>query len=63
MPADDSADPWTALMQSDFDPRSYGPVPSAEHRLAIAAEYAAFQLGQINRTLARILERMEKESS
>ena len=34
----------------------------AEERMAYAAEFAAFQLGQINKTLARLVELMEGTS-
>jgi hypothetical protein len=50
-----------AYMQSDFDPgHRPGAMPTADLRLASAAEYAAFQLGQINRSLARLVALMEK---
>jgi hypothetical protein len=34
----------------------------AEERIAYAAEFAAFQLGQINKNLSRLVELMESQS-
>ena len=48
---------WRARMESDFAPHhtpEQTPEPSV--RLAIAAEYVAFQLGQINRKLDTMIE-------
>jgi hypothetical protein len=47
--------------QSDFDP-GHTPerTPPADARLAAAAEYAAFQLGQINRKLDRLIAAVER---
>jgi hypothetical protein len=52
------------LMESDFSP-GYTPesMPNPEHRLANAADYAAYQLGQINRNLAKLVALMEKRGS
>jgi hypothetical protein len=47
--------------QTDFDPGLTPERPiSPEARLAAAAEYAAFQLGQINRKLDRLIEATER---
>lgn len=48
-----------AIMEADFNP-GYTPenVPNAENRIANAAEYAAYQLGQINRNLARLVDHL-----
>lgn len=50
-----------AMMEADFDP-GYTPerTPQPDVRLAIAAEYAAYQLGQINRNIARLVDLLEK---
>ena len=45
-----------AMMEGDFNP-GYSPthMPQADVRLATAAEYAAYQLGQINRKLDKLI--------
>jgi hypothetical protein len=45
-----------AYMERDYDP-GYTPstMPAAEHRVANALDYIAYQLGQINRKLDRII--------
>ncbi len=50
-----------AIMEGDFNP-GYTPehTPPAEARLVNAAEYAAYQLGQINRNLARLVDHLTK---
>jgi len=50
-----------ARYETDFDP-GHTPerAPPADLRLAIAAEYAAFQLGQINRKLDRLIAAAER---
>ncbi len=45
-------------MERDFDP-GHSSMPF-EIRLALAAEYVAYQLGQINRKLDRLLEAAER---
>jgi len=48
---------WRARMDNDFAPHhTPEQTPDPSVRLAIAAEYAAFQLGQINRKLDKIVE-------
>ncbi len=51
-------------MESDFNP-GYLPesMPAADIRMVHAAEYSAYQLGQINRNLARLIEILEKGGS
>ena len=50
-------------MESDYLPvYPGGAVPAAADRLANAADFAAFQLGQINRTLQQILRAMEQKT-
>jgi hypothetical protein len=50
-----------ALYEADFEPRpSQGSSPSSDDRLANAAEYAAFQLGQVNRKLDRLIAAVER---
>jgi hypothetical protein len=48
---------WQRRMNDDFNP-GYTPetMPNAEMRIANAAEYAAYQLGQINRRLDQIVD-------
>lgn len=50
-----------AMMEGDFNP-GYTPerMPQPDARIANAVEYAAYQLGQMNRNLARLLELLEK---
>ena len=48
---------WKEMMEKDFD-IDYAPgidQPSPEMRSATAEEYAAYQLGQINRKLDKII--------
>jgi hypothetical protein len=48
---------WRARMENDFAPHhTPEQTPDPSMRLAIAAEYAAFQLGQINRKLDTMIE-------
>jgi hypothetical protein len=50
-------DRWRARMENDFAPHhTPEQTPDPNVRLAIAAEYAAFQLGQINRKLDKMLK-------
>ena len=50
-------EPWRARMENDFAPHhTPEQTPDPSVRLAVAAEYAAFQLGQINRKLATMIE-------
>ncbi len=50
-----------AFYENDFNP-PYAPetTPPPEARQALAAEYAAFQLGQINRKLDRLIAAFER---
>jgi hypothetical protein len=50
-----------ALYEADYSP-GYTPtnMPGADIRLANAADYAAYQLGQMNRNLARLVDLLEK---
>jgi hypothetical protein len=52
-----------AMMEGDFKP-GYTPesVPPPEARLATATEYAAYQLGQINRKLDRLIATADRLS-
>ena len=48
---------WKEMMEKDFD-IGYVPginEPSPEERTATAVEYAAYQLGQINRKLDKVI--------
>ena len=51
---------WQSYMEGDFDPR-YMPkhTPRADDRMVAAMEYAAYQLGQINQRLGRLMELTE----
>lgn len=52
-----------AMMEGDFNP-PYTPtnMPTDDARLANAAEYAAYQLGQINRNIARLVDLLERRN-
>lgn len=53
-----------AYMEGDFNPGYTAfATPAADVRLANAAEYAAYQLGQINRNLAKLVEILEKRGA
>jgi hypothetical protein len=41
----------------------YDQMPSADERVAYAAEFAAYRLGQIDEKLARLIEIMERGTS
>ena len=47
-------------MEQDFDPGYYPSSMPLDIRLSRAAEYAAYQLGQINRKLDRLAEAVER---
>ena len=47
-------------MEQDFDPGYYPSSMPLDVRLSRAAEYAAYQLGQINRNLDRLVEAAER---
>lgn len=47
-------------MEQDFDPGYYPSSMPLDVRLSRAAEYAAYQLGQINRKLERLVEAAER---
>jgi len=47
-------------MDQDFDPGYYPSSMPLDIRLSRAAEYAAYQLGQINRKLDRLVEAAER---
>ena len=54
---------WQAYMHSDLDPTMIRKRTSrSEDRMVAAVEYAAFQLGQINRKLERFMELVEHEA-
>jgi hypothetical protein len=57
------ADRRKAMMEGDFNP-GYTPehTPSPEARLATAVEYAAYQLGQINRKLDKVIAALESKT-
>ena len=50
-------------MENDFLPDHIGgATPPAAERLAKAAEFSAYQLGQINRTLKAILQALKRKT-
>jgi len=49
-----------SCMEQDFDPGYYPSSMPLDIRLSRAAEYAAYQLGQINRKLDRLVEAAER---
>lgn len=51
---------YEAFFEADFMPLiRHQETQSADHRMAYAAEFAAFQLGQIDRKLGRLIELLE----
>ncbi len=52
---------WKSRMETDFIP-GYTPerTPPNDTRIVNAVEYAAYQLGQMNRNLARLVEVLER---
>lgn len=53
--ADADVDRWKAHMEQDFNPGyTATSMPKPDARVANAAEYSAYQLGQINRSLKQI---------
>jgi hypothetical protein len=54
---------YDAFFGRDFMPLiRHEQTQGAEERAAYAAEFAAFQLGQINKNLARLVELLENQS-
>ena len=55
---------WKQHMETDFDPQ-YLPehTPKAEDRMIKAVEYAAYQLGQINRRLGTLIELLGSDAA
>ena len=52
---------YDAFFGTDFmPPIRHEQTQGAEERIAYAGEFAAFQLGQIDRKLGRLIELMEK---
>jgi hypothetical protein len=47
-------------MEDDFIP-IYSPNPPSDMRIANAAEYSAYHLGQLSRNLARLIELLEEK--
>lgn len=52
-----------ARMENDFPHHTPEQTPDPGVRLAVAAEYAAFQLGQINRKLATMIEALSASTA
>jgi hypothetical protein len=58
--ADTIRDRYLTFFGSAFMPRiRHEQMPGAEDRVAYATEFAAYQLGQINEKLGRLVELME----
>ena len=54
---------YEAFFEADFMPLiRHQETQSADHRMAYAAEFAAFQLGQIDRKLGRLIELLEEKT-
>jgi len=54
---------YEAFFEADFMPLiRHQETQSADHRMAYAAEFAAFQLGQIDRKLGRLIELLEEKA-
>jgi hypothetical protein len=54
---------YDAFFGADFMPLiRHEQTQGAQERLAYAAEFAAFQLGQIDRKLGRLIELMENQA-
>jgi hypothetical protein len=51
-----------AYRESDFQGPQSGVAQAADLRIANAAEYAAFQLGQINHSLKQIVRLLESKT-
>lgn len=55
---------YDAFFEADFLPLiRHDQTQGAEERIAYANEYAAFQLGRINRNLARLIDLMERNGA
>jgi hypothetical protein len=55
---------YDAFFGADFMPLiRHEQTQGAEERIAYAAEFAAFQLGQIDKKLGRLIELMEQKST
>jgi hypothetical protein len=52
---------WSRYMNGGFDPWTMpAHMPRAQDRMVAAMEFAAFQLGEINQRLARLMELTEE---
>ena len=59
--ADTIRDRYRALFANPFAPSiRYEQMPGADERVAYAAEFAAYRLGQIDEKLGRLIEIMER---
>ena len=64
MSADTIRDKYAAFFDGTFMPLiRYEQMPGAPERIAYAAEFAAFHLGQIDEKLGRLIELMEQDRS
>jgi hypothetical protein len=54
-------DRWNRYMRGDFDPWNLPPhTPRADARMLAAMEYCAYQLGEINQQLGRLMDLTEE---
>jgi hypothetical protein len=57
-------DRYQTLFANAFAPNvRFGQMPGADERVAYAAEFAAYRLGQIDEKLGRLIEIMERGTS
>jgi hypothetical protein len=57
-------DRYQTLFATAFTPNiRYEQMPAADERIAYAAEYAAYRLGQIDEKLGRLIDIMERGSA
>jgi hypothetical protein len=61
--ADAIRDRYRALFTNAFAPNvRYEQMPGADERMAYAAEFAAYRLGQIDEKLGRLIEVLERKA-
>jgi hypothetical protein len=54
-------DRWNRYMRGEFDPWNLPPhTPRADDRMLAAMEYCAYQLGEINQQLGRLMDLTEE---
>jgi hypothetical protein len=61
--SDSIRDRYRAFLDNPFMPNvRHEQMPGADERVAYAAEFAAYRLGQIDEKLGRLIEMMERET-